>query len=525
VSGTGYGVGGLVGMNYRVAIGSSFWDVNTSGRLGSSGGKGLTTEQMKSLIIYCNAGWAGKGWVIEDGLDYPRLAWEGTAGVPIPEPEPVPLLGDGTEQSPYQIWTAEDFAILSWHSVILDKHIELKADLDLAGIALYPIADLAGFMGVFDGNDYVIRNAEVNLPGSDYVGLFGCVGTGGQIKNLGVEDISILGSRYVAGLVGSNSGNISNCYSTGSVSGTDGTDSVGGLVGLNHGTISNCYSGGAVSGRGGVGGLVGFNHGTISNCYSSGSVGGDKYVGGLTGYNFSTISNCYATGSVSGAGSVGGLVGWNYWNSTIINCHSSGSVSGAGSVGGLVGWNYWGSTIINCYSSGSVSGGSCVGGLVGTNCDAISECYSTGPVTGIEVVGGLVGRNGGRWPTAWHGSGTITNCYSSGSVSGGSCLGGLVGNNEWGTVTASFWDVDVNQDVNGIGNATDPNVIGESTTNMQKQSTFADAGWDFIEVWDMGENQTYPFLRTYAAGDINHDGVVDFRDIAYLAESWLRDVR
>jgi hypothetical protein len=60
---------------------------------------------------------------------------------------------------------------------------------------------------------------------------------------------------------------------------------------------------------------------------------------------------------------------------------------------------------------------------------------------------------------------------------------------------------------------------------MKTQGAFTSAGWDFIEVWDIGENQTYPFLRTYAPGDIDHDGVVDFRDIAYLAESWLRDLR
>jgi hypothetical protein len=184
----------------------------------------------------------------------------------------------------------------------------------------------------------------VNMPGSDYVGLFGYVGAGGQIRNLGLEDVSIGGSRCVGGLVGISSGTISNCYSTGSVSGTD--DSVGGLVGGNGGTISNCYSTGSVAGNGRVGGLVGGNsyYATIIDCYSTGSVTGTgDYVGGLVGWNGGTITNCYSTGSVTGTGSyssVGGLVGGN--NGTIIGCYSTGSLSGTDYVGGLVGSNVWG---------------------------------------------------------------------------------------------------------------------------------------------------------------------------------------
>ena len=52
-----------------------------------------------------------------------------------------------------------------------------------------------------------------------------------------------------------------------------------------------------------VGGLVGDNYGAISNCYSTGAVtGGDgsEYLGGLVGYSTNSISNCYSTGSVSG---------------------------------------------------------------------------------------------------------------------------------------------------------------------------------------------------------------------------------
>jgi hypothetical protein len=59
---------------------------------------------------------------------------------------------------------------------------------------------------------------------------------------------------------------------------------------------------------------------------------------------------------------------------------------------------------------------------------------------------------------------------------------------------------------------------------MMVEDTFADANWDFVEIWNIGENQTYPYLRTESAGDLNHDKKVDFADFAILAEHWLEGV-
>jgi len=98
-----------------------------------------------------------------------------------------------------------------------------------------------------------------------------------------------------------------------------------------------------------------------------------------------------------------------------------------------------------------------------------------------------------------------------------------VGYDYSGFYTICFWDIDVNPDVNGIGNTDDPNVIGKTTAQMQTKSTFTDAGWDFVEVWGIGENQTYPFLRFALAGDFNYDKKVDLVDLAILASHWLEE--
>ena len=74
--------------------------------------------------------------------------------------------------------------------------------------------------------------------------------------------------------------------------------------------------------------MAGYNNGgTITNCYNTGSISGsgnNAYVGGVAGYNNGgTITNCYNTGSISGSGynnaKVGGVAGNN--NGTITNCY------------------------------------------------------------------------------------------------------------------------------------------------------------------------------------------------------------
>jgi hypothetical protein len=128
-----------------------------------------------------------------------------------------------------------------------------------------------------------------------------------------------------------------------------------------------------VNGTGGnVGGLVGYNCASITDCNSSGSVSGRGNVGGLVGYNnWAGITNSYSSASVNGtADNVGGLAGSNF-NGSITNSYSSGSVNGTGGyVGGLAGSNFYGS-ITNSYSSGSVNGtGGHIGGLVGSTNDS-----------------------------------------------------------------------------------------------------------------------------------------------------------
>jgi hypothetical protein len=373
--------------------------------------------------------------------------------------------GTGEPNDPYRITIAEDLNDVGNHQEDWDKHFILVNDVNLAEYTgtqfkiigrwiWYDDPNNKPFAGVFDGNEHKVWNFTWVSNGRNGVGLFAYLGSGGQIKNLGMENVDV---------------NAVNVWS--------------------------------------VGGLVGYNRGTITTCYSTGSVSGDRTVGGMVGWNdyFGTISGCYFTGNISGKDGVGGLMGRN--DGLITNCYSTGSASGGDwGAGGLVGNNN--GTITTCYSACTVLGNQSVGGIAGSSVyGKINACYSTGSVTGTGGVGGLVGSIA---------KSVIIDCYSTGSVSGNYYVGGLVGSEE-GVAVNSFWDVE------NSGQLASVSGTGKTTAEMKTRSTFTNAGWDFIEIWGIGENQTYPFLLTDPAGDSNHDKKVDFSDLAILASHWLEE--
>jgi len=254
------------------------------------------------------------------------------------------------------------------------------------------------FQGTFDGQGYEIRDLFIDLlEYYEYlgVGLFGCVGGGGVVNNIGVVNATVTGHANVGGLVGENSGTVNDCHSTGSVTGIG---SIGGLVGFNEGgAINNSYATGSVVAlNNSAGGLVGWNDGTVSDSYATCSVIGGvgvMCVGGLVGFNEGgTVSNSYSTGSVTSENSVGGLVGENFEGGTIINSYSTSSVTGNFSIGGLVGENT--GTVSNSFWDTETSGqGSSAGGEGKTTAEMHDIDTFSGVAWDICAVGGPSERN------------------------------------------------------------------------------------------------------------------------------------
>ena len=155
------------------------------------------------------------------------------------------------------------------------------------------------FTGSLDGQGHIISGIYVYYNDNttyENGGLFGCIGTGGTVKNLGIT-ASYIYSYTAGGIAGNNQGTISYCYNSGIVYGYHWTEGYkrnyyngGGIAGTNDsGTIIYCYNTGNITSGGGIAGYN-ENGGAILHCHSVGTSG---Y--GITSDNKSngTVTNCY----------------------------------------------------------------------------------------------------------------------------------------------------------------------------------------------------------------------------------------
>ena len=261
----------------------------------------------------------------------------------------------------------------------------------------------------FEGNGHTIANLYGgSLFWDNYDTISNVVLSGVYVVD-GVQGCAALVCENKQGAI--ISGSKASGYVTGaapSPNGSAGALVVGGLVGTNSGTITDSTASVAVAGHM-VGGLVGRNNGTITNSAASGSVEGyAAHAGGLVGVNSGTISDSAASGPVNG------MTSW---------CSGNSVSKGGCNIGGLVGFS--GGTIIASTATGNVSvspecsrDNDCnVGGLVGINDGGpITGSTASGDVSGHENIGGLVGLQL---------LGTISDSKASGVVSGTHDIGGL----------------------------------------------------------------------------------------------------
>lgn len=204
-----------------------------------------------------------------------------------------------------------------------------------------------GLVGLHNGTGIITNSyATGNVEGRDKSGgLVGQHSSGSITGSYATGDI--FGQTNVGGFSGSNNGIIENSYATGDV---EGSDNAGGFAGVNYGTITGSYAEGAVSGYSAIGGFVGVNsttasgNGEISDSYSTGTVtgisGGSGNIGGFVGnMTYGTFTNVYSYGAVnSSATNTGGFAGTitggsvvnSFWNTTAAGMTgvSSGSSTG-----------------------------------------------------------------------------------------------------------------------------------------------------------------------------------------------------
>ncbi len=234
--------------------------------------------------------------------------------------------GDGTEESPYLIGTAEELRWFAERVNALDTaaakaYVKLTKNIEVPG-SWTPLGKNAKFpfSGHFDGKGHSVT-ITVDDPGLSYFGFFGCLNSKvdrdsatsiDEQPTVVVENLTVNGSIYC-----------SEPYAH-----------VGGIAGRARGKveIKNCVNNATVSslarGSAGVGGLVGgYDDGveyvyknirmTVDGCKNNGTiiVTGDNekaFVGGMVGANANCVqlTNCTNTATINAPGcTVGGLLG------------------------------------------------------------------------------------------------------------------------------------------------------------------------------------------------------------------------
>ena len=221
-----------------------------------------------------------------------------------------PPFQDGSASHPFLVYNQTDLLKISKDTAgtagdglwTLEKHYKQMANITLTGEWTRIGVNTAGqqFTGSYDGGAKTITGLTFTTSTSSiHQGMFGFIGSGGVVKNLTLEGVSITAGDNTGGVVGTNNGTVENCSVTGTVTGGNNTGGVVGQNGSGSGTaiVQNCSATGTVTGGNNAGGVAGSNNGgTVQNCYATGAVsGGGDYTGGVAGQNFGNIvQNCYA---------------------------------------------------------------------------------------------------------------------------------------------------------------------------------------------------------------------------------------
>ena len=261
---------------------------------------------------------------------------------------------------------------------------------------------IAAQIASLDGNGYTIYMNGVYETNETNIGLFSSIGENTVIRNLNIAlsgdtVFSTTADSFNFGmLAGENSGNITNCYvysdNTGfstqsyflsvECSALDSGSYVAGLVGTNSGNITNSRSSINISSSFNVAGLVGMNSGKIASSY---------------------FKNGILIGTTQSNHRLGGLVVTNNEDGKIITSYVSGATDNG----------YVFSNDTRHYLSAT----SPEGGFAYSNRGTISDCYSNIKIQGSSTMAGFVFENGGTIRNSFSLSVLIDNVISSAGFS------------------------------------------------------------------------------------------------------------
>ena len=485
VTATVYGGGGFVASG-GAAVANCFWDKEASGITTSTAGTGKTTAEMKTESTFTDAGWDFVNiWAMNGSINngYPSFANDVIT---------VPILSTVSAQNIFATSAEVTGNIIYAGNPAPTSHgicwnttgsPTTSDDLTNEGAADFTGTFISSLTDINASTTYYARAYAVNDSGTSY----------GGIITFSTAPVDPVQPSYGDGTSGDpyQIATLANLYWI-----SQNTSSWNKYfiqtADINAGKSNLFYNG------------LGWQPIGSTSVYFTGNYNGQSYTIDSLYINRTAESNTALFGYLSGATiskvrMTNARIYGKYYsaslaaqssNSTLTECSVENAVvSGMTYVGGIIGTMTAG-TISKCYSSASLTGTSTytyVGGLVGlqqgTN-PAINNSYSRGTVNGKDYVGGLVGNIATT-------NGSVTKTYSTAYVTAtGYYKGGLIGKTSTSNITLSFWDTQASGTTSSAGGT------GKTTAEMKTITTFTDAGWDFVDIWNIDgvTNNGYPFL-------------------------------
>ncbi len=149
---------------------------------------------------------------------------------PSPSASPTPYVfsgGAGTSGNPYQLETAQDVQNIGQAS---SAYFTVVQDINMSGISFSPITS---FSGTLYGNNRHLYNLTITTTGSTKAVLF--TSMSGTLVGLVIQNVTSSAATYAGGLVGSLTGLVSACGTSGVISSPSGGN------GFNTGTGNSVY--------------------------------------------------------------------------------------------------------------------------------------------------------------------------------------------------------------------------------------------------------------------------------------------
>lgn len=410
------------------------------------------------------------------------------------------LQGDGSISDPYLIHDETELRD-AW-LMGNNQYYKLMADISLTSKWTPFASDPAyPFTGVFDGNGFTISDIEI-LSGSNN-GFFGFV-QNATIRNLNLKNVTLTGGGSVGALAAEvQMSTINNCTAT-NVNITASGANAGGLVGYARGTgIYNSWVRDVeIEGATNLGGFTGFLYYngstgcTLNKTYAvnvivTGKTKGDN-IGGHTGrVERSQISESFSSGEVKSIVETyqGGLIGYSLYHTTVADSFSTCNVE-----------NYYSNNTSSYYS----------GGIIGRAdyYTSFNRVYASGTIKATNASG-----IAGHIQVAGNQDCSIINSFVlnpkvTTSLSRAYRLTSMTSNSINSIKLDNNYALDIGEFYSSSGLYRNALIELQNSysgkditlTDAKRVITYKNASWDFENIWEIDENNSYPYLKF--AGDI-----------------------